>query len=126
MGIYSVCKSLWIFSATCCLVPVILIWYPFVSVVRCLWMNLLKWQYSGLWFSPTNTVRSIADTVRNPGILHIVLQIQGEMCNADAVKKKMIEHVLDRRNKDNSLAFPFMKCTLHKRWGHYAWANDSR
>uniref|UniRef100_A0A1B0D691 Uncharacterized protein n=1 Tax=Phlebotomus papatasi TaxID=29031 RepID=A0A1B0D691_PHLPP len=68
---------------------------------------------------------SIADTARNPGILHIVLQVEGEAWNADAMKTKMFEHVLERRNKDTSLAFPFMKCTLHNKWGHYAWADAS-
>ncbi|XP_059618178.1 uncharacterized protein LOC132262782 [Phlebotomus argentipes] len=124
MGIVSVCKSLWIFSAACCLVPVILVWYPFVSVARRVWLTLLKWQYPRLAFSPTNTVRSIADTTRNPGILHIVLQVAGEAWDAETIRRRMFEHVLDRRNKDGSLAFPFMKCTLHCRWGHYAWADD--
>uniref|UniRef100_A0A1L8DA55 Putative conserved plasma membrane protein n=1 Tax=Nyssomyia neivai TaxID=330878 RepID=A0A1L8DA55_9DIPT len=125
MGLYSVCKSLLIFSVACCLVPVILIWYPFVSVARRIWLCLLRWQYPTLAFSPTNTVRSIADTTRNPGILHIVLQVQGEIWDAEGIKKKMFEHVLERRNKDATLAFPFMKRTLTHKWGHYAWADDA-
>uniref|UniRef100_A0A7G3A9K2 Nonsense-mediated mRNA decay factor SMG8 n=1 Tax=Lutzomyia longipalpis TaxID=7200 RepID=A0A7G3A9K2_LUTLO len=68
---------------------------------------------------------SSINTARNPGILHIVLKVQGEAWDAEAVKKKMFEHVLERRNKDHTLAFPFMKRSLTRRWSHYAWADDA-
>lgn len=77
-------------------------------------------KYPELEFIKTNYIRSILDTQRNKGVIHVLLHVQG-VCDIEVIKEKLFQYVLDRKDKMGQLCFPKLRTTFVDRWGIYAW-----
>lgn len=84
---------------------------------------LLSKRFKYLEFARTNTVRSLVDTSRNPGILHFLVKIKGQ-CNLDKIKEAYQLHLLDKREKNGKLSYPRLKLSLITCWSQYAWVKN--
>lgn len=73
-----------------------------------------------LEFVKTENLRSVSYTVRNPGIVNIILHMQNEP-NIAAIREAIASSVLQRTNKFGTLTFPKLTANLVSCWGHYAW-----
>lgn len=82
-------------------------------------------KYPKLHFIKINYIRSLLDTQRNQGIIHVLLQIEGT-CDIESIKEKLFKHVLDRKDKVGQLCFPKLRTTFLSRWGCYAWTQNER
>ncbi|CAK1598615.1 unnamed protein product [Parnassius mnemosyne] len=114
--IYIYC-AFWIAVST---LPVLALSYVVVRLSKHLWIKLLTSRYPHLEFIRTDTVRSLLDTQRNQGIINVLLCIKGS-CNKEQIRNELIQHVIDRRDKDGELMFPRLRHCLVSYWGNYAW-----
>ncbi|XP_058819675.1 uncharacterized protein LOC131682304 [Topomyia yanbarensis] len=121
----SAVKTSLFFVFFCALLPVFLISYATVATTRKVWIAFLSNRYPYLKFAKTNNIRSLVDTSRNPGVFHVLLQIEG-FCDTHAIKAKFIDHVLGRRNGTNRLCFPRLKFPLISCWGQYAFVKKTK
>ncbi|XP_062545551.1 uncharacterized protein LOC134212061 [Armigeres subalbatus] len=124
-SIKSATKTLLFFLLFCTLLPTLVISYATVSTIRKLWIAFLANRYPYLKFARTNNIRSLVDTSRNPGVFHILLQLEGN-CNIDAIKAKFGEHVLTRRDSYGRLCFSRLKFPLISCWGQYAFVKKTK
>ncbi|XP_063824081.1 uncharacterized protein LOC135073812 [Ostrinia nubilalis] len=114
--IYAYC-AFWIALSA---LPALAISYVVVRVSKHLWLKLLSSRYPGLEFIRTDTVRSLLDTHRNQGIINVLLSIKGTP-NAEDIKQQLIDHVINRRDKNGDVMFPRLRHQLVSCWGNYAW-----
>lgn len=91
---------------------------------RLLWRNCLIIKNQHLTFVKKDNLRSFSYTVRNPGIVNIILHLQGEP-NIDAIRNGILHTVLQRRTKSGDLMFPKLSAKLVTCWGFYAWKMSS-
>lgn len=77
-------------------------------------------KYPELEFIKTNYIRSILDTQRNKGVIHVLLNVEGT-CDIEIIKEKLFQYVLDRKDKMGQLCYPKLRTTFVDRWGIYAW-----
>lgn len=91
-----------------------------VSVSRLLWRNFLIIKNQQLTFVKKDNLRSFSYTPRNPGIVNIILHLQGEP-NIDEIRNGILHTVLQRRTKSGDLMFPKLSAKLVTCWGFYAW-----
>lgn len=103
---------------------VILIFFPSaVSLSRLLWRNFLIVKNQHLTFVKKDNLRTFSYTVRNPGIVNIILHLQGEL-NINAIRDSISRTVL-QRGKTGELLYPKLSANLVTCWGHYAWKMNS-
>ncbi|KAL0832646.1 hypothetical protein ABMA28_000838 [Loxostege sticticalis] len=114
--IYTYC-AFWIALST---LPALAISYIVVRISKHLWLKLLSSRYPGLEFIRTDTVRSLLDTHRNQGIINVLLSIKGSP-NAEDIRQQLIDHVINRRDKNGDIMFPRLRHQLVSCWGNYAW-----
>ncbi|KAI5637392.1 hypothetical protein NE865_09823 [Phthorimaea operculella] len=100
--------------------PALAISYVVVRISKQVWLKLLSSRYPKLEFIRTDTVRSLLDTARNQGIINVLLSIKG-VPNPDEIKARLIQHVIERRDKNGDLMFPRLRHQLVSCWGNYAW-----
>lgn len=91
-----------------------------VSVSRLLWRNILIVKNQHLTFVKTDNLRSFSYTARNPGIINVILHLQGEP-NIDAIRDGIQRAVLQKKMKSGELMFPKLSAKLVTCWGFYAW-----
>lgn len=98
-----------------------------LSLSNRIWLSILTRKYPRLEFIRFRTVRSVLDTKRNQGILHTILQLEGNY-NVDEIKNKIREHLLDRTTDKygDTVCYPRLKQTLTTCYGFYAWIKDAR
>uniref|UniRef100_A0A8D8CNW9 (northern house mosquito) hypothetical protein n=1 Tax=Culex pipiens TaxID=7175 RepID=A0A8D8CNW9_CULPI len=121
----STVKTFLFFVAFCAILPVFAISYATVSTTRKLWIAFLANRYPYLKFARTNNIRSLVDTSRNPGVFHVLLQIEGS-CDIHAIKAKFIDQVLSRRDQYGRLCFGRLKFPLISCWGQYAFVKKTK
>lgn len=97
-----------------------LFFFAVVSICRLIWRHILEIKYSNLEFVQRQNLRSLIDTSRNPGIVNIILHLEGEY-NVDSIKETVLNGVLQRRNKYGDYCFPKLRSNLVSCWGNYAW-----
>lgn len=97
---------------------------PVVSVSRLLWRNFLIVKNQHLIFVKKDNLRTFSYTCRNPGIVNIILHLQGEP-NVDEIRNGVNYTVLQRRTKTGDLMFPKLSAKLVTCWGFYAWKMSS-
>lgn len=124
-SVKSAAKTLLFFVLFCVLLPAFVISYATVSTTRKLWIAFLANRYPYLQFARTNNIRSLVDTSRNPGVFHILLQVDGA-CDIHAIKAKFIDHVLGRRDHCGKLCFARLKFPLISCWGQYAFVKKTK
>lgn len=96
-----------------------------IKLIRKCWLDLLKLCFPAYTFSESTTIRSTIESPRNPGILHFVLKIAGDV-DVDVVRAKFDDNILDRRNVNNELIFPRFRENLKRFLGYYAWEANQR
>lgn len=79
---------------------------------------MLKNQH--LTFVKKDNLRTFSYTVRNPGIVNIILHLQGEP-NVQAIRDGINRTVLEKKTKSGELLFPKLSAQLVTCWGFYAW-----
>lgn len=94
--------------------------FAVVSVTRLIWRNILIAKNQHLIFVKKDNLRSFSYTSRNPGIVNICVQLQGEP-NIETIQNSILQTVLQRKPKDNELMFPKLTAELVTCWGFYAW-----
>lgn len=95
-------------------------YFAVVSVTRLLWRNILIIKNQHLTFVKKDNLRTFSYTVRNPGIVNIILHLQGEP-NIDAIRDSINNAVFQRKTKSDELIFPKLSAKLISCWGFYAW-----
>ncbi|XP_055541993.1 uncharacterized protein LOC129727814 [Wyeomyia smithii] len=121
----SAVKTTVFFVLFCALLPLFVISYATVATSRKLWIAFLANRYPYLKFARTNNIRSLVDTSRNPGVFHVLLQVEGS-CDIHAIKAKFIDHVLGRRDHTGRLCFSRLKFPLISCWGQYAFVKKTK
>ncbi|KAL4708318.1 hypothetical protein ACJJTC_007724 [Scirpophaga incertulas] len=111
------CCAFWIALSA---LPALTLSYIVVRISKHLWLKLLSSKYPGLEFIRTDTVRSLLDTHRNQGIINVLLSIKGTP-KPDEIKQQLVDHVINRRDKNGDLMFPRLRQMLVSCWGNYAW-----
>lgn len=113
------------FGTALMLLPTLLLMYSVVSRVRAAWLGVLERRYPQLEFVRNTTVRTAVDTIRNQGVIALLLTVQGA-CEPRLVMDSLQRDILDRRHPDGSgrLRFPHLRTPLTQRWGRYAWKRD--
>lgn len=111
------CCAFWIAASA---LPALAVSYLVVRVSRHLWLRLLSSRYPDFEFIKTDTVRTLLDTHRNQGIINVLLAVKGNP-NVDEIKEKLIEHVIDKRDRNGQFMFPRLRHLLVSCWGNYAW-----
>lgn len=91
-----------------------------VSIFRWIWRTILEVKYPHLEFVNRQNLRSLSDTSRNPGIVNVILHLEGEY-NVDVIKETVLNGVLQRCNKYGEFCFPKLRSNLVTCWGNYAW-----
>lgn len=86
-------------------------------------MDVLKFYYPQYTFSASNSIRSTVETKRNPGIIHFILKVSGEV-DIDVVRAKYIDNILERRNADSALIYPKFQSILKRFFGFNVWENQ--
>ncbi|XP_075971509.1 uncharacterized protein LOC142973562 [Anticarsia gemmatalis] len=114
--IYTYCA----FCVAVSALPVLAVSYVVVRISRYLWLKLLSSRYPDLEFIRTDTVRSLLDTHRNQGIINVLLSVKGAL-DAELLKQHLIEHVVEKRDRNGDLMFPRIRHQLVSSWGNYAW-----
>ncbi|XP_034242144.1 uncharacterized protein LOC117645810 isoform X2 [Thrips palmi] len=105
------------------MLPPLLLMYCVVSRVRTTWLGVLERRYPQLEFVRNTTVRTAVDTIRNQGVIALLLTVQGA-CDARRVRDSLHHDILDQRHPDGRLRFPHLRTPLTQRWGRYAWKRD--
>ncbi|KAE8738393.1 hypothetical protein FOCC_FOCC016114 [Frankliniella occidentalis] len=80
-------------------------------------------RYPQLEFVRNTTVRTAVDTIRNQGVIALLLTVQGA-CDPRRVMDSLHRDILDQRHPDGRLRFPHLRTPLSQRWGRYAWKRD--
>ncbi|XP_046660830.1 uncharacterized protein LOC124354430 isoform X1 [Homalodisca vitripennis] len=111
------------FLITVASLPALLLLYVAVSISRLFWLRLLEQFHPELEFVRSTSVRTTVDTVRNQGIITVVLQVKGQ-CDIHLFRTRLQTDMLDRR-KNGKLAFPHLRTKLTSLWGWYAWMRSS-
>ncbi|XP_062707377.1 uncharacterized protein LOC109420076 [Aedes albopictus] len=124
-SVKSAVKTLLFFVLFCTLLPAFVISYATVSTTRKLWIAFLANRYPYLKFARTNNIRSLVDTSRNPGVFHVLLQIEG-ICDVHAIRAKFNDHVLNRRDHYGRPCFSRLKFPLISCWGQYAFVKKTK
>lgn len=91
-----------------------------VSVSRLLWRNFLIVKNQHLTFVKKDNLRTFSYTARNPGIVNIILHLQGEP-NVEAIRDGIYQAVFQKKMKSGELMFPKLSAKLVTCWGFYAW-----
>lgn len=91
-----------------------------VSISRLIWRNFLMLKNQHLTFVKKDNLRTFSYTVRNPGIVNIILHLQGEP-NVQAIRDGVNRTVLEKKTKSGELLFPKLSAQLVTCWGFYAW-----
>lgn len=91
-----------------------------MSISRLLWRNFLIIKNQHLTFVKKDNLRTFSYTVRNPGIVNVILHLQGEP-NVDAIRDGVHNAVFQKRTKSDELMFPKLSAKLVTCWGFYAW-----
>ncbi|XP_021711906.1 uncharacterized protein LOC110680414, partial [Aedes aegypti] len=99
--------------------------YATVSTTRKLWIAFLANRYPYLKFARTNNIRSLVDTSRNPGVFHILLQVEGKY-HRNEIQLKITDHVLARRDHYGRPCFSRLKFPLISCWGQYAFVKKTK
>ncbi|XP_075231998.1 uncharacterized protein LOC142330542 isoform X2 [Lycorma delicatula] len=123
---FSVLDSLYtllIFVLFITFMPCIVFLYFVVATCRIAWLRFLEQRFPDLEFIRTTSVRTCVDTIRNQGIITLLLQVKGE-CIIDQLKAQIKNEILDRV-KDGRLVFPHLSMALTSRYGRYAWIPKS-
>lgn len=123
--LYSLGKTVLCFVVFVICIQPLFFCYLIVSIVRLTWRNILIMKNPQLEFVKKVNLRSVSYTVRNPGIVNIILHLQGEP-NTEMIRDALSRGVLQRKNKLGDLCFPKLMANLVTCWGHYAWRINSR
>ncbi|XP_018337577.1 PREDICTED: uncharacterized protein LOC108745744 [Trachymyrmex septentrionalis] len=91
------------------LVPLLFIAHVAVTWTRKCWICFIKWKHPSYVVVEENSIRSILDQGRNPGIC--ILLVQGRSIVKDV--RNHLTHLTSTRK--------FLKSTLFMRWGVYVW-----
>lgn len=84
---------------------------------------LLTKRFSYLEFARSNTIRTLVDTSRNPGILHFLIKVKGD-CDLDQIRNAYQEHLLDKRDRNGKFLYPRLRALLISCWGQYAFVKN--
>lgn len=95
-----------------------------VSTFRLIWRNILILKYPQLEFVKRQSLRSLSGTFRNPGIVNVILHLEGDY-NVDAIKESLLNGVLQQKNKCGGFCFPKLRSNLVTCWGFYAWKTNT-
>lgn len=80
---------------------------------------LLTKRFPYLNFARSNTIRTLVDTSRNPGILHFLIKVRGKP-NLDEIRSCYEEEILEKRDKNEKFLYPRLRTVLISCWGQYA------
>ncbi|XP_022196869.2 uncharacterized protein LOC111054198 isoform X2 [Nilaparvata lugens] len=116
--------TLTIFAIFILLIPCVVLLYLVVAACRIVWLRFLEQRFPELEFVRTTSVRTCVDTLRNQGIITLLLQVKGA-CDLNQFKAQLKKDILNK-TKDGQLVFPHLKMALTSRYGRYAWLPDSR
>ncbi|XP_018902386.2 uncharacterized protein [Bemisia tabaci] len=108
------------FVFTCCSLPFVFSVYFGVNFCRRLWLKHLQRKFPDLEFVKRTSLRTAMDTIRNQGIVTVLLQVKGS-CNVALFRQKIQEEILNKRHPNGRLCFPHLTCKLTSRYGRYAW-----
>lgn len=89
------------------------------------WVDLLKLYQPNYTFSTSSTIRSAVESPRNPGIVHFVLKVSGDV-SIDVLRTKFTDNILGRRNADNIPVYPKFQAVLKRFLGFYVWDENQR
>ncbi|KAI5723535.1 hypothetical protein M8J76_007712 [Diaphorina citri] len=107
------------------LLPFALVLYLVTTLCRYLWHTSLRRKYPELEFVTQVTLRTAMDTIRNQGIVTVMLQVNGAH-HYETVKQQVLRDIVDKRKRNGRrLCFPHLKCSLTSRRGCYAWVRDT-
>lgn len=107
------------------LLPFALVLYLVTTICRYFWHASLRRKYPELDFVTTVTLRTAMDTIRNQGIVTVMLQVKGAH-HYETVKQQVLREIVDKRKRGGRrLCFPHLKCALTSRRGCYAWVKDT-
>lgn len=98
--------------------------FSVVSIFRLIWRNILILKYPQLEFVKRQSLRSLSGTSRNPGIVNVILHLEGEY-NVDTIKETLLNGVLQQKNKCGGFCFPKLRSNLVTCWGNYAWKSNN-
>lgn len=116
--------TLTIFAIFILLIPCVVLMYLLVAACRIVWLRFLEQRFPELEFVRTTSVRTCVDTLRNQGIITLLLQVKGA-CDLQQFKAQLKSDILNK-TKDGQLVFPHLKMALTSRYGRYAWLPGSR
>ncbi|XP_069685750.1 uncharacterized protein [Periplaneta americana] len=112
------------FLSACFLVPGTIVLYGVMNCTRSFWLGVLKRLFPGLEFVRNVTVRTATDTMRNQGIITLLLTVKGRF-QPELIKARLQEQIIEKRNKDGKLMFPHLQTSLTTKWGRYAWVKSN-
>lgn len=123
IGLFNAVYNTVAFFMVLLLLPCILSIYIGISLLRYVALRLLSKVYADLEFVQSTSVRTTVDTVRNQGIITLVLQVKGT-CDLQMFKSRLQSDMLNRM-KCGRLVFPHLRTKLTSVWGWYAWVKTS-
>ena len=86
-------------------------------------MFILTKRFRYLDFARSNTIRTLVDTSRNPGILHFIVRIKGK-CDIEEIRSAYQKHLLDKKDRNGKFLYPRLKTILISCWGNYAFIKN--
>ncbi|XP_065337659.1 uncharacterized protein LOC135938079 isoform X1 [Cloeon dipterum] len=107
-------------AATFALIPFLLISAIGVAVFRRLLRWLMAQFFPDLEMDLSPSVRAASDTMRNQAMVAVLAHFRGA-CDLDFAKGKILEEVVERRDKDGKQLFPKLKTVLTIKWHMYMW-----
>lgn len=123
IGLFNAFYNMAAFFLVLFMLPCILSVYIGISVMRYLALRLLSKVYAELEFVTSTSVRSTVDTVRNQGIITLMLQVKG-ICDLHMFKSRLQSDMINRM-KCGRPVFPHLRTKLTSVWGWYAWVKTS-
>lgn len=84
---------------------------------------MLSKRFRYLDFARSNSIRTLMDTSRNPGILHFVVKIKGQ-CDLEEIREAYMQHLLNKRDRNGKFLYPRLKTVLISSWGQYAFIKN--
>ncbi|XP_070509406.1 uncharacterized protein [Chironomus tepperi] len=104
-------------------VPFFLTVFLVVTIYHKLRLFILTKRFRYLDFARSNTIRTLVDTSRNPGILHFIVKVKGK-CDIEKIRSAYQKHLLDKKDRNGKFLYPRLRTVLISCWGNYAFIKN--
>ncbi|KAG5676056.1 hypothetical protein PVAND_005910 [Polypedilum vanderplanki] len=116
-------RTTFYFGISIFLLPFVVTTFSVVTFYHKIKIFVLSKRYKYLDFARSNTVRTLVDTSKNPGILHFLVKVKGK-CDLDEIRNAYNERLLNKKDKNGKFLYPRLKTILISCWNQYAFIKN--